>query len=67
MHIKAEGKGKSLAFLLTGGERHESRVFEELMERGTRSVAQERAGPASGPSAWLRTKPTAAATTSAIG
>ena len=34
MHIKAEGKGKPLAFLLTGGERHESRVFEEMMERG---------------------------------
>jgi len=34
VHIKAEGKGKPLAFLLTGGERHESRVFEELMERG---------------------------------
>ena len=35
MHVKAEGKGKPLAFLLTtGGECHESRVFEKLMEQG---------------------------------
>jgi transposase len=34
VHVKAEGKGKPLVFLLTGGERHESRVFEELMECG---------------------------------
>jgi hypothetical protein len=34
VHIKAEGLGKPLAFLLTEGERHESPVFEELMRRG---------------------------------
>jgi transposase len=34
VHIKAEGLGKPLAFLLTEGERHESPVFEELMKRG---------------------------------
>jgi transposase len=34
VHIKAEGSGKPLAFVVTEGERHESPVFEELMKRG---------------------------------
>lgn len=34
MHIKAEGLGKPLAFVLTEGERHESPVFEKLMKLG---------------------------------
>jgi transposase len=34
VHIKAEGLGKPLAFVLTEGERHESPVFEELMKLG---------------------------------
>ena len=34
MHIKAEGLGKPLAFVVTEGERHESPVFEELMKMG---------------------------------
>lgn len=34
MHIKAEGLGKPLAFMLTEGERHESPVFEKLMKLG---------------------------------
>jgi hypothetical protein len=34
VHIKAEGLGKPLAFVLTEGERHESPVFEKLMKLG---------------------------------
>ena len=34
VHIKAEGLGKPLAFLVTEGERHESPVFEELVKQG---------------------------------
>ena len=34
VHIKAEGLGKPLAFLVTEGERHESPVFEELVKLG---------------------------------
>jgi transposase len=32
VHVRAEGKGKPLIFVLTGGERHEQAVFEWLME-----------------------------------
>lgn len=31
-HVKAEGNGKPLAFVLTPGQRHEVRAFEPLME-----------------------------------
>jgi transposase len=34
VHVRAEGQGKPLIFMLTGGERHEQAVFESLMERG---------------------------------
>ena len=34
MHVKAEGFGKPLAFVITEGQRHESRAFEELMKLG---------------------------------
>jgi transposase len=34
VHVRAEGHGKPLAFILTGGERHEQTVLESLMERG---------------------------------
>jgi transposase len=32
--VRAEGHGKPLVFILTGGERHEQTVLESLMERG---------------------------------
>jgi hypothetical protein len=32
VHVRAEGQGKPLIFMLTGGERHEQTVFESLME-----------------------------------
>ena len=35
MHLRAEGGGKPLTFLVTAGERHEQSVFEPLMETGT--------------------------------
>ncbi len=41
VHVRAEGQGKPLVFMLTGGERHEQTVFESLMERG----AVRRVGP----------------------
>ncbi len=34
VHLRAEGQGKPLVFVLTGGERHEQTVFESLMEGG---------------------------------
>ncbi len=34
MHLRCEGKGKPVTFLLTVGERNESVVFEALMEQG---------------------------------
>lgn len=34
VHVRAEGQGKPLVFMLTGGECHEQTVFESLMERG---------------------------------
>jgi transposase len=32
--VRAEGGGKPITFVLTGGERHESRVLPELLARG---------------------------------
>lgn len=34
LHLRAEGGGKPLTFLVTAGQRHEQSVFEPLMERG---------------------------------
>jgi transposase len=34
VHVKAEGRGRPLAFVVTEGQRHDSPVFEELMEKG---------------------------------
>jgi transposase len=34
VHVRAEGHGKPLVFILTGGERHEQTILESLMERG---------------------------------
>lgn len=35
IHLRCEGNGKPVAFLLSVGERHEAVVFEQLMEQGT--------------------------------
>jgi transposase len=35
IHIRAEGGGKPITFVLTPGQRHESTVFEQLLEQGT--------------------------------
>lgn len=40
-HIRCEGKGKPMTFLLSPGQRHESLFLEELMEQG----AVKRSGP----------------------
>jgi hypothetical protein len=32
VHVRAEGEGKLLVFMLSGGERHEQTAFESLME-----------------------------------
>lgn len=48
VHVKAEGFGKPLAFVVTEGQRHESRTFEELMEQGKikrNSVGKPRVKP----------------------
>jgi len=34
IHIRAEGGGKPITFVLTAGQRHEAVVFEQLMEQG---------------------------------
>ena len=34
VHIRAEGNGKPMTFVLTPGERHETTAFEQLMEQG---------------------------------
>lgn len=34
IHLRCEGTGKPVTFLLTVGQRHESVVFEQLMEQG---------------------------------
>lgn len=34
MHLKCEGGGKPLAFILSGGERHEAAFFESLLNEG---------------------------------
>ncbi len=34
IHLRIEGNGLPLTFLVTVGERHEAVVFEELMEQG---------------------------------
>jgi transposase len=34
LHLRAEGGGKPLTFLVTAGERHEQSAFEPLMEQG---------------------------------
>ena len=41
MHLKAEGRGKPLAFVFTPGQAHESPVFPRLMPQG----AVKRPGP----------------------
>ncbi len=40
IHLRAEGTGKPITFLITAGQRHEQSVFEALMETG----AVKRAG-----------------------
>lgn len=35
IHLRCEGNGKPVTFLLTVGQRNESMVFERLMEQGT--------------------------------
>lgn len=34
IHVRAEGKGKPMAFVLSGGERHESKFLQALLEQG---------------------------------
>ena len=34
MHIRCEGNGKPITFVLTPGERHETTAFEQLMAQG---------------------------------
>ena len=34
VHLRAEGGGKPITFVLTGGERHESRMLPALLSRG---------------------------------
>jgi transposase len=34
LHVRAEGGGKPLTFVLTPGQRHETTAFERLMEQG---------------------------------
>lgn len=42
IHLRCDGNGLPVTFLLTVGERHEAVVFESLMEQG--SVKRQSAG-----------------------
>src|SRR5215211_2774123 len=42
LNVRAEGAGKPMAFVLQPGQRHESRAFEPLLERG--AVRRRRRG-----------------------
>jgi transposase len=35
IHVRVDGNGKPITFLLTPGQRHEALVFEQLMQQGT--------------------------------
>ena len=41
IHLRAEGYGKPMAFVLSGGERHESKYLQPLLETGTVVRAQQ--------------------------
>ena len=45
IHLRAEGVGKPMAFVLTAGQRHETVAFERLMERGAVKRAGGRGRP----------------------
>jgi transposase len=34
IHVRCEGRGKPVTFVLTPGQQHEATVFEQLMEQG---------------------------------
>lgn len=34
IHLRVEGGGKPITFILTAGQRHEAVVFEQLLEQG---------------------------------
>jgi transposase len=42
LHLRAEGKGKPMTFVLTAGQRHETAKFEALIEQG--AVRREERG-----------------------
>ncbi len=42
IHLRCEGSGLPITFLLTVGERHEAVVFEQLMQQG--AIKRQRAG-----------------------
>ena len=45
-HVRADGNGKPLTLLLSAGQRHESKLFEPLMEKGgVRGVGGSCASP----------------------
>jgi transposase len=58
VHVRAEGGGKPLALVLSGGERHESRYVEALCRVGTCDAGRA-AGPGSAPGASSATAGTA--------
>ena len=39
IHLRCDGNGRPITFLLSVGERHEAVVFQELMEQGQIRVA----------------------------
>lgn len=39
IHVRCEGEGKPITFILTPGQRHEAVVFEPLMEQGAVNYA----------------------------
>jgi transposase len=54
--VRAEGGGKPITFVLTGGERHESQTLPALLSRGGRGAA----GRGCARAGWRATRPTPA-------
>jgi transposase len=61
VHLGAEGGGKPITLVLTGGERHESRVLPELLARGAaRCGGRGAAGRGCARGGWPATRPSPA-------
>jgi hypothetical protein len=59
LHLRAEGNGRPITAVLTGGERHEQIALEALLDQGA-IRRPGRGRPACAPGAWQATRATPA-------